>query len=212
MCKSLIFRKEDGPIPAYRGGLRVDNLMTPAHKGYVNAKVLRINVGYITSEGVGYSRETEFEVPSRIRVSEDLILGHLYATLRLSHVHEGVLVQGKVESSVYDECSRCLDNIWLPIEFDIQELFATKASLDTEFHVDENGDLDLAPLIREEAFLQIPMATPSEPYGRCLFCERTFEEVLRDQGIEKGIDPRFEILKTLRDQLSESDKDELTGS
>jgi uncharacterized metal-binding protein YceD (DUF177 family) len=67
--------------------------------------------------------------------------------------------------------------------------------------------MDLAPLIREEALLQIPMATPSEPRGRCLFCERTFEEVLRDQGIEKGIDPRLEILKTLRDQLDTSDKD-----
>lgn len=187
--------------------LRVDNLMTPAHKGYVNAKLLRINVGFITSESVGYSRDTEFEVPSRLRVSEDLILGHLYATLRLSRVHEGILVQGKVETSVYNECSRCLDNIWLPIEFDLQELFATKASVDTEFHVDENGDLDLAPLIREEAFLQIPMATPSEPDGRCLFCERTYDEVLRDQGVEKGLDARFEILETLRDKLNQSDPD-----
>jgi uncharacterized protein len=181
--------------------------MTPAHKGFVNAKVLRINVGFITSESLGFSRETEFQVPSRLRVSEDLMLGHLYATLRLSHVHEGVLVQGKVETSIYNECSRCLDNIWLPIEFEVEELFATKPDLEMEFVVDDNGDLDLAPLIREEAFLLTPMATPSEPDGRCFFCQRTFEEVLRDQGIEKGIDPRLEILKTLRDQLDKSDTD-----
>lgn len=176
------------------------------HQHYVNAKILRINVGYILAETIGYSRETEIEVPSLFRVSDDLMLGHFYATLRLSYAHGGVLVQGRVETSISNECSRCVDSIWLPVEFEIQELFASNANLDTEYRIGDDQILDLAPLVREEAILQVPMNTPTDNAGRCLFCERTFHDILREHGLAEEIDPRLEILKTLRDRLNHSDE------
>lgn len=182
--------------------------MTPEkHKSYVNAsKVLRLNVGFLIVQSVGFHRDTDIEVPSLLRVADDLILGHFYASLRLSHTNGGVLVQGKVETSVLTECSRCTDEIWLPVEFDIQELFAINDTLATQYKVDDSNFIDLSPLIREEVLLHIPMVTPSDRQGHCLFCERTFEDILREAGLGDDIDPRLEILKTLRDRLNNSDE------
>ncbi len=182
--------------------------MSPGQpKHYVNAKVLRFNVGYITSQGVGFTRETDFEVPSLLQVSDDLIVGHLYAGLRLTHVHGGILVQGNVETSVMTECSRCVDEIWLPVEFEIQELFGINNNLDTQYQVDDSNFINLAPLIREEALLHVPMVTPTDQAGRCLFCERTFEDILQEHGLSRDIDPRLAVLKTLRDKLNNNNDD-----
>jgi uncharacterized metal-binding protein YceD (DUF177 family) len=182
--------------------------MTPENnKNYIHAsKVLRINVGYVLAQAVGYTSESAIEVPSPVLISEDLIVEHLYMTLRLTHAHNGVVVEGQTETSVFTNCSRCVDEIPLPITFSFSEVFATKAGLETQFQVDDGTMIDLSPLIREEALLHIPMVTPYDENQRCLFCERTFDDILREHGLADDIDPRFEALKTLRDRLNNSDE------
>lgn len=175
------------------------------NNGYVSAKVLRMNVGFILAETIGFSRETEFNVPSLLKVSDDLMLGHFYATLRMSKTRDGLLIQGNVQTSVFDECSRCTDEVSIPIEFEIEELFATNENLDMQYRVDETGILDLAPIVREEAMLNRPMTTPTNEAGRCIFCNRTMRDVMRDNGLLDDIDPRFEALKALRDQMQDDD-------
>jgi uncharacterized protein len=157
------------------------------------------------AESIGFTREVEFNIPSRIKVADDLMLQHLYATLHLSHTGEGVLVRGRVESSIPDQCSRCMDDVWIPIEFGIEELFAKHTQPDIDYTIDEAGNIDLAPLVRDEAILHSPMATPFDKQGRCLFCHRTFQDVLSDLGLlEEKIDPRFEALMKLRQQLEDN--------
>lgn len=177
--------------------------MTPDnHKNYINAaKVLRINVGFILAQAVGYSSETQVEVPTPILVSDDLMLEHLYLSLKLTHAHGGVVVKGHAETSIETECSRCMDEIPLPIEYDFEEVFATNATIDTPYRVDDSTTIDLSPLVREESLLNVPMVTPVDDQKRCLFCERRFEDILREFGLKDDIDPRFEALRSLlRDQ------------
>jgi uncharacterized metal-binding protein YceD (DUF177 family) len=177
-----------------------------SNSNYVHARILRINVGFILAETVGFNHPVEFHVPSPLRVSDDILLNHFYASLQLSRTREGILVQGNVQTSVPSECSRCNDDILLPIEFEIQELYSTIPDGSTEFIVGEDCILDLAPLIREETVLNTPMVVPvREEDGRCLLCERTFKEVLRDYGLLDEIDPRFQVLLSLRDELSDEE-------
>lgn len=181
--------------------------MMQHESGYIGAKVLKINVGFVMAESLGFTRELEFSIPSMLKVSDDLMLNHLYATLNLSHTSEGVLVQGKVETSIPDQCSRCMDDVWIPIEFRIEELFARHSGIDLPYHIDDAGNIDLAPLVREEAVLHSPMVTPYDKNGRCVFCHRTWQEVLRENGIvEDDIDPRFEVLLKLRRELDDQDE------
>jgi uncharacterized metal-binding protein YceD (DUF177 family) len=182
--------------------------MTPDHnKNYIHAsKVLRINVGYVLAQAVGYTSESAIEVPSPVLIAEDLIIEHLYMSMRLTHAHSGVMVEGQAETSVFTNCSRCVDEIPLPITFKFAEVFASKPTLDTQFKVDDGTSVDLTELVREEALLHIPMVTPYDENQRCLFCERTFDDILREHGLVDDIDPRFEALKTLRDRLNNSDE------
>ena len=183
------------------------NTTVVVENGYIGARVLKINVGFIMAESIGFTRKMEFNIPSLLKVSDDLMVNHLYATLDLSHTGEGVLVRGNVETSIFDECSRCMDEVWIPIEFHIEELFARHATPELPYHIDEAGNIDLAPLIREEAMLHAPMMTPYDKHGRCLFCHRTWQEVLRDNGVvQDDIDPRFEALLKLRQQLEEDEE------
>lgn len=182
--------------------------MTPNnHKNYINAsKVLRLNVGFILAQPVGYTGEQQVEVPTPILVADDLVLEHLYISLRLTHAHGGLVVTGQVETSIETECSRCVDEIPLPIEFNFEEVFATNASIDTQYRVDDSSIIDLSPLIREESLLNVPMVTPVDEHKRCLFCERTFEDILREFGMSEDIDPRLEVLKgLLQDQENSED-------
>lgn len=172
---------------------------------YVHAKVLRINVGFLLAESVGFSTEMEFNVPSPLRVADDLLLNHFYATVRLSHTRDGILVQGDVQTSVPDECSRCMDPILLPVEFAIEELFGSNANAGAEFRIGDDNILDLAPLIREEAMLNIPMVVPIGPDGRCMLCNRSLKEVLMDNGLNSEIDPRFQALIALRNAQKDAE-------
>lgn len=184
-----------------------NNVTNHSDAGFVSAKVFRINVGFVMSESIGFVREFEISVPSRVKVSDDVILQHLYATLILSRTREGVLLRGKVETSVPDICSRCTDDVWIPIEFEIEELFAKTAIPELPYFIDDAGNIDLAPLIREEALLNAPMTTPTDDHKRCIFCNRTWQDVLVDNGLaEDDIDPRFEVLLKLRQQMEDENE------
>jgi uncharacterized protein len=169
---------------------------------FVGPKILKVNVGFIMNETSGFSRELEFNVPSHMKIAEDLMVNHLYANLQLSHTGEGVLVRGKIETSISDACSRCMDDVWIPVEFTVEELFAKVPKAGFQYFIDDAGNIDLAPLFREEALLQVPMVTPYDKQERCVFCHRTWHEVLRDSNQEEDdIDPRFAALLKLKDQL-----------
>lgn len=185
-----------------------ENLVTtqPNNPKYVGAKVLRINVGFVMAEAIGFTRELEINVPSLLKLTDDLFLNHFYATLQLSNTREGVLIQGTAETSVTDECSRCTDEVWIPIEFGIEELFARHTVPEMTYYVDDSGDVDLAPLVREESVLHTPMVTPVDKNDRCVFCQRTFQDVMRDNGlVDDDIDPRLSVLLKLRQQMEETD-------
>src|SRR5256885_1707817 len=123
--------------------------------GYVSNRVLKIQVGFLLSEGAGKSRDTEFDVPT-LRVADDLMLDYLRGGLRLTRTSRGILVQGLLHTQLNGECVRCLSEISIPLDVPIEELFVYPPEPDAEFTVADDGILDLAPLIREETMLIIP--------------------------------------------------------
>src|SRR5579859_5505301 len=121
--------------------------MSNAH--YVNNRILKINVGFLISESIGYSRTTELDVTMPIRVAEDLTLDGLRGTLRLSRNSRGVLVEGTLSTLLNIECARCLEDAVLPLDIELQELFVYPAEPGAAYVVADDLNIDLAPLIRE---------------------------------------------------------------
>ncbi len=172
--------------------------MTNSH--YVNRRVLRINVGFLLAEGVGYQRELELDYP-RIQIADDLELDNLSGKVRLSRNSRGILVQATLETTVVMECSRCLTPTFVPVPLEVEELFTYPPTDDAAYFVEETGFLDLAPLLREEAIIAMPMGILCRPdcLGLCPECGHNLNEGPCDCE-QDNIDPRFAIL---RDRLDD---------
>jgi uncharacterized protein len=167
-----------------------------------NRDLLRLNVGFIIHQSIGYSRDFDFDIPD-LRLSPDLELTDLSGTARITRTMQGLLVQVKMAANVICECVRCLTDFSQPLTIDFTELYAFTPDSVTEsgLYVPESGKLDLAPIVREEMLLAIPISPICKPdcKGLCPMCgENRNETDCHHEG--EPIDPRLSVLKSLLDK------------
>jgi len=119
---------------------------------------LRINVGFIAHEEVGDSHDFPFQF-DRIRVADDLELERVTATVHVGRTAQGLLLTGECSARTVVECVRCLKPFWQPLQWAMSEVYAfsEKSTSDSGLTVPEDFQIDLAPLIREYALLEIPI-------------------------------------------------------
>jgi uncharacterized protein len=170
---------------------------------YIPSKVLKLNVGFLLNEGPGYSRENEFEIPSALRVADDLTVDYLRGKIVMSRTSRGILVQGRLHTQLQNECTRCLDEVTLRLDVPIEELYVYPPEPDAAFVVDDSGMMNLAPLVREETLLALPKHILCRPdcAGLCPTCGTNRNEGSCDCE-QDTIDPRFAVLRALRDQTN----------
>ncbi len=168
--------------------------------GFIGNRVLKLNVGFLLSAGPGHIHDTSFDVPA-IRVAEDVDLAYVRGPLRLSRTKEGILVQGKLHVGVEDECYRCLDATLHDIEISVEELYAYPTPKDSEFSLNDDGILDLAPLIRAEALIEDSRGSLCRPdcKGLCPECGTNWNYATCTCA-ENHIDSRLAGLKQLLDR------------
>jgi uncharacterized protein len=125
----------------------------------------------------------------------------LRGTVQVIRVQGGLLVRGTVESQLTLECVRCLEPFVLPVGLEVEETFRlSEASLrpDMPYAVGDDGWLDLAPVLREQAWLAIPIKPlcQSDCKGLCPQCGTNLN--LESCNCEDTrIDPRLASLKDL---------------
>jgi len=130
---------------------------------------------------------------------------------RLESLHDGVLVSAEIDSVATGECGRCLIDIELPVEVDIQELFAY--SFDEAFDYTVVDDhIDLEPLIRDAVVLSLPFQPVCQE--DCLgLCPQCGVRLLDNPGHEheEPIDPRWAALAGL-EGLAEAETPDIDGT
>ncbi|MDX1992592.1 MAG: DUF177 domain-containing protein [bacterium] len=168
-------------------------------QNYISNRVLKINVGFLLSDGPAHSQDSVIDFP-KVRVSDDLTLEYVRGPLRLSRTSEGILVQADLEAAVEAECYRCLEATDNVFQVHLEELFATDGSVQTDFRVHDDGILDLAPLLRDEALLAIDNRVLCRPdcKGLCPECGSNLNIVPCQCELE-SVDPRLAALKNLLD-------------
>ena len=171
------------------------------HQSFVNRRVLKINVGYLLAQGAGYQREIELDLP-RVQLADDAELDFLKGSIRLSRNSRGILVQGVLATHVVTECARCLTPTSVPVELELEELFSFPPSSEVAYSVEETGILDLAPLLREESILAMPMGVLCRPdcAGLCPECGQNRNEGTCDCE-QDDVDPRLVMLRTYLDDF-----------
>ncbi len=161
--------------------------------------LLRLNVGFIAHQPVGYRREFVFEYPE-LRLSNDLTLSDFSLTAAFSRNYQGLLAEVAIQAVTELECVRCLTTIQQPLRTNFTELFAFSARAATEsgLILPEDGRIDLGPLVREYLILEIPISPICMPdcKGLCPVCGENRNTDECQHEIDE-IDPRLADLKSL---------------
>jgi len=127
----------------------------------------------------------------------------MHLDVRLEALHDGILVSADVSTIAAGECGRCLDAIELPVEVEIQELFAYSVDEAFDYTVVEDH-IDLEPSVRDAVVLSLPFQPVCRP--DCPGLDPVTGERLADFPDRKPqeiVDPRWSALAGF--QSSESD-------
>lgn len=139
----------------------------------------RFNVGFLLNQAVGTYREIPFEF-ERIDLWDDFPVSDISGTARVSRTGQGILVEGIFTANTTIACVRCLTEFRQPVHTQFQELYAFKFNqvTDSGLVLAENGNIDLAPLIREYLLLEVPINPICRPdcRGLCPECGANLNE------------------------------------
>ena len=118
----------------------------------------RLNVGFIVHQEVGYKREFPFEF-EQIQIADDLDLRHFEGVVTIGRTQQGLIVQAKFSAETTLECVRCLNNFKRDLNFELTELYAfnEKSVSESGLLLPDDAHIDLQPLVREYALLDIPI-------------------------------------------------------
>jgi DUF177 domain-containing protein len=133
----------------------------------------RLNVGFIVHEEVGYKHEFPFEY-EQIQIADDLDLRHFEGIASIGRTPQGLIVQADFSAETTLECVRCLNEFEYGLNWELTELYAfnKKSVSESGLILPDNAHIDLQPLIREYALLEIPIKPLCKPTckGLCSVC------------------------------------------
>jgi uncharacterized protein len=159
----------------------------------------RLNVGFIVHQEVGYHHEFPFEY-DQIQISDDLDLRHFAGVATIGRTPQGLIVRGKFAAETPLECVRCLGTFDFALKWVMTDLYAFKKKSISEsgLLLPEDMHIDLQPLIREYALLEIPIKPICKPgcKGLCPVCGDDLNQI--DCGHQERSDESpFSVLKDL---------------
>ena len=146
-------------------------------------KPFRLNVGFIIHEEVGYTHEIPFGF-DKANLGDDLELTQFTGSVHIGRTPQGLVVQGKFSGETGLECVRCLKAFARPLSWELTELYAfnKKSVSESGLILAEDAHIDLQPLLREYALLEVPISPICEPdcKGLCPVCGQDLN--VRDCG------------------------------
>jgi uncharacterized protein len=135
-------------------------------------KPFRINVGFIMHEDVGYQHKIPFEM-EKVKL-EDLELHNLDGMVTIDRTPQGLFVQGSVFCRYKTRMCAMPEGIRRSSCMGIYRAVCIhqKSVSESELLVPDDAHIDLAPLIREYALLEVPIKALHDPdcKGLCIEC------------------------------------------
>jgi uncharacterized protein len=171
---------------------------------------LIVNVAGLLGEAPGARRDVTVDV-AVLDLGEDLTqAAPLNVVARVARTNRGVIVSGRVRTSLADACARCLAPLKIPIDAPIDEEVLPLIDLQSGLPLDataepevvrltDHHELDLEPLAREAIQLAAPIAPVCRPdcRGLCVECGLDLNAATHDHG-EARVDPRLAGLLDFR--------------
>lgn len=135
--------------------------------------LLRLNVGFIANQPIGYNRDFDFDCPT-LTLNPDFSLVQFHGTANISRTPQGLLVQADFTADTPVECVRCLETFDQALQTHFDDLYAFNINQASESGLlyPEDGNIDLEPLVRDYLILEIPIGPICQPAckGLCAEC------------------------------------------
>ncbi|MGD1991830.1 MAG: DUF177 domain-containing protein [Anaerolineae bacterium] len=113
------------------------------------------------------------------------------------------MAEGQVETRVQVECVRCLEPFFVDRTLEIEEIIGLAGQSDPEisYRVDEEGWFNVTPLLREQAWVTLPMKPICQPDCRG-FCDQCGANLNIEECdcSQEQINPQFAALASLLDE------------
>lgn len=168
---------------------------------------MQFNVAQLLKATPGEERRYTFDEHDN-RFEE--LAAAVHGDVRLMRSDRGILVMGQVGTAAACECSRCLAQFTLPVEFELEEEFFPSIDVnsglplelapDESLVIDKNHVLDLGEAIRQYAIIHVPMKPLCKENcaGLCPTCGKDLNRG-RCRCPAQVIDPRWSKLAELAD-------------
>ena len=150
---------------------------------------LRINAVELLRQP-GAIRDVTVDVEAEpLEADHERLVGEIHVDLRLTALNDGIDVDGTVSVGWSTVCRRCLTDVAGTAVGVVDELYQIEP-LDPDAYVIEDGQLDLAPLVRETALLELDIERQcrDDCAGLCPVCgvdrnsaDCTCETAVRDE-------------------------------
>jgi len=117
---------------------------------------LRVNAVELLRQP-GAMREVVVEVAAEpIDAQHERLVGDIGVDLRLEALRDGIRVTGTVAAAWATECRRCLAPLGEVARVAVDELYQVER-IDEDAYPIEDGQLDLVPLVRETALIELDL-------------------------------------------------------
>jgi uncharacterized protein len=183
----------------YNAGAFLETLLPGGGVKQLNHSALRINVGFLLHQDVGYSRKFEFNEKS-VQIADDLDARDLNGEVQYTRTAQGLYAVGTLHAQAPLECGRCLNAFDQQLTIEVNDLFTYPPGKETDplLTIPQTGILDMTDLVREYLVLDIPIqpVCGTECAGLCAVCGNPRKDGSCDHP-EEDIDPRMAVLQSL---------------
>jgi len=176
--------------------------------------MLSYNVADLLRSAPGTSERIDVAV-SGLAIADGVeLVDPVAGEVRLTHSGRSIIVQGHLETSLAEQCSRCLRPAKAHVMVDLEEEALPSINLESGAPSAEEGgaevlrlsdhhELDLEPVIRDAVSLAEPIAPLCRPDcpGLCEVCGLDLIDHPGHQHADTDIDPRLAALAGIREQL-----------
>ncbi|HSX14689.1 MAG TPA: YceD family protein [Candidatus Saccharimonadales bacterium] len=152
---------------------------------------MHINVSHILAGDVGAS--TDFTIEGEYPNIPDLELSQpVSGQFSLTKLDEGLALKGSADLVFKLECYRCLDTYEHQAQVNLTGLFNLNPGED-EWPITRRGEIDLTPLLRQEALVSIPIQQlcSTDCAGLCTECGQRQTKDHKHEIQELGNRPRI---------------------
>ena len=187
------------------------------------ADALTFNVAGLLSDPAGSIRDIAIDIPPMVfevpfdpefdaggEPTQLHLTSPIHGSLKLTRTNRGLLVKGRLYSSMAQTCARCLRDIDWSVRLDVDEEalpsldLLSGAPVDTSAEPDslrlnDHHELELEGVVRDAVLLAEPIAPLCRPDcpGLCIVCGLELSSGPHDHP-DEDIDPRLEALRDLK--------------